>query len=84
MALPLIERCRGLDIAKFFRDYAAFASPKLLRLLEREGFRYAARDGAPLSRQMPCNGLPAVVASFGTFAIAPGRWNGRRPSGPGQ
>src|SRR5262245_57751688 len=41
--LPVIERYRGLDIPKFFRGDAAFAGPKLLRLLEREGFRYAIR-----------------------------------------
>ena len=38
--LPVIARYRSLDIPKFFRDDAAFAGPKLLRLLEREGFRY--------------------------------------------
>jgi len=48
--LPVIERCRGLDIAKFFRDYAAFAGPNLLRPLKGEGFRYATREGAPLFR----------------------------------
>ena len=41
--LPVIERYRGLDIPKFFRGDAAFAGPKLLRLLELEGFRYAIR-----------------------------------------
>src|SRR5262249_15424982 len=41
--LPVIARYRGLDIPKFFRGDAAFAGPKLLRLLEREGFRYAIR-----------------------------------------
>jgi hypothetical protein len=41
--LPVIERYRDLDIPKFFRGDAAFAGPKLLRLLEREGFRYAIR-----------------------------------------
>ena len=41
--LPVIERYRGLDIPKFFRGDAAFAGPKLLRLLEQEGFRYAIR-----------------------------------------
>ena len=39
----MIERYRGLDIPKFFRGDAAFAGPKLLRLLEQEGFRYAIR-----------------------------------------
>ena len=41
--LPVIERYRGLDIPKFFRGDAAFAGPKLLRLLEQERFRYAIR-----------------------------------------
>src|SRR5262249_56159744 len=41
--LPVIARYRGLDIPKFFRGDVAFAGPKLLRLLEREGFRYAIR-----------------------------------------
>jgi hypothetical protein len=41
--LPVIARYRGRDIPKFFRGDAAFAGPKLLRLLEREGFRYAIR-----------------------------------------
>jgi hypothetical protein len=41
--LPVIARYRDLDIPKFFRGDAAFAGPKLLRLLEREQFRYAIR-----------------------------------------
>jgi hypothetical protein len=41
--LPVIARYRDLDIPKFFRGDAAFAGPKLLRLLEREAFRYAIR-----------------------------------------
>jgi hypothetical protein len=51
---PVIERYRGLDIPKFFRSDAAFAGPKLLRLLEREGFRYAIRikANAVLERKM--------------------------------
>src|SRR5262249_17768238 len=32
-----------ITIPKFSRGYEAFAGPKLLRLLEREGFRYAIR-----------------------------------------
>ena len=39
----MIERYRGRDIPKFFRGDSAFALPKLLRLLEKEGFRYAIR-----------------------------------------
>jgi hypothetical protein len=41
--LPVIERYGGRDIPKYFRGDSAFALPKLLRLLEREGFRYAIR-----------------------------------------
>lgn len=41
--LPVIERYRHLGIPKFFRGDAAFALPKLLRLLEDEGYRYAIR-----------------------------------------
>jgi hypothetical protein len=41
--LPVIERYRGLTVPKFFRGEAVFAGPKLLRLLEQEGFRYAVR-----------------------------------------
>jgi hypothetical protein len=41
--LPVIERYRHLDIPKFFRGDAAFALPKLLRLLEDEGYQYAVR-----------------------------------------
>jgi hypothetical protein len=41
--LPVIDRYRHLDIPKFFRGDSAFAGPKLLRLLEREQFRYAIR-----------------------------------------
>jgi Transposase DDE domain group 1 len=41
--LPVIERYRDRDIPKYFRGDSAFALPKLLRLLELEGFRYAIR-----------------------------------------
>jgi hypothetical protein len=41
--LPVIERYRDRDIPKFFRGDAAFAGPKLLRLLEQQAFRYAIR-----------------------------------------
>src|SRR5262245_9209416 len=41
--LPAIARYRDLDIPKFFRGDAAFASPKLFRLLEKEGYWYAIR-----------------------------------------
>jgi Transposase DDE domain group 1 len=41
--LPVIERYRDWDIPKYFRGDSAFALPKLLRLLEQEGFHYAVR-----------------------------------------
>jgi hypothetical protein len=41
--LPVIARYRDRDIPKYFRGDCAFALPKLLRLLEREGFRYTIR-----------------------------------------
>src|SRR5689334_5188159 len=41
--LPVIDRYRNLDIPKFFRGDSAFAGPKLLRVLEQEGYRYAIR-----------------------------------------
>jgi hypothetical protein len=41
--LPVIERYRDQDISKYFRGDSAFALPKLLRLLEKKGFRYAIR-----------------------------------------
>ena len=43
MLLPVIERYRHMDIPKFFRGGAAFALPKVMRLLEDEGHRYAIR-----------------------------------------
>jgi hypothetical protein len=52
--LPVIARYRSLDIPKFFRGDAAFAGPKLLRLLELERFRYAIRiqSNAVLERKI--------------------------------
>jgi hypothetical protein len=41
--LPVIERYRDRDIPKYFGGDSAFALPKLLRLLEWEGFRYVIR-----------------------------------------
>src|SRR5512135_3763734 len=41
--LPVIARYRDLKVSKFFRGDAAFASPKLFRLLEEERYRYAIR-----------------------------------------
>src|ERR687885_1011520 len=40
---PVIDRYHDLKIPKFFRGDAAFASPKLFRVLEQEGYRYAIR-----------------------------------------
>jgi hypothetical protein len=62
--LPVIERCWFFDIPRFFRGDAAFASPKLLRLLEREGFRHATRDRAPL---FPGNALQSLTSSGSLF-----------------
>src|SRR5512142_2714044 len=52
--LPVIARYRELKIPKFFRGDAAFASPKLLRLLEQESYWYAIRRkaNAVLERQI--------------------------------
>jgi Transposase DDE domain group 1 len=52
--LPVIARCRQLRIPKFFRGDAAFAAPKLFRVLEKEGFWYAIRlkANAVLERQI--------------------------------
>ena len=36
--LPVIARYRELKVPKFFRGDAAFASPKLFRPLEQEGY----------------------------------------------
>jgi hypothetical protein len=41
--LPVIARYRDLKVPKFFRGDAAFASPKPMKLLEAEGYRYAIR-----------------------------------------
>jgi Transposase DDE domain group 1 len=43
LLLPVIARYRELEVPKFFRGDAAFATPKLIKLLEAEGFRYAIR-----------------------------------------
>src|SRR5262249_22237495 len=41
--LPVIARYRELAIPKFFWGDAAFATPKLMKLLEAEGYWYAIR-----------------------------------------
>jgi hypothetical protein len=48
--LSVIARYRDLDLPKFFRGDSAFALPKLLRLMEREGFRYATQLKANASK----------------------------------
>ena len=52
--LPVIVRYRDLKVPKFFRGDAAFASPKLFRLLEQESYWYAIRlkANAVLERQI--------------------------------
>ncbi|WP_298869183.1 IS1380 family transposase [uncultured Gimesia sp.] len=52
--LPVIEGYRHLSIPKFFRGDAAFALPKLMRLLEDEGYQYAIRikSNAVLEREI--------------------------------
>jgi hypothetical protein len=41
--LPVIDRYRNRDIPKYFRGDAAFAIPRLYRVLEEEGFQYTIR-----------------------------------------
>jgi hypothetical protein len=41
--LPVIERYRHRPTKKFFRGDAAFAAPRLMAILEAEGYRYAIR-----------------------------------------
>jgi Transposase DDE domain group 1 len=52
--LPVIARYRNLKVPNFFRGEAAFATPKLFRVLEQEGYRYAIRlkVNAVLERQI--------------------------------
>ncbi len=52
--LPVIARYRDLKVPRFFRGDAAFATPKLFRVLEQEGYRYAIRlkVNAVLERQI--------------------------------
>jgi hypothetical protein len=86
--LPVIERYRGLDIPKFFRGDAAFAGPKVLRLLEQEGFRYAIRikANAVLQRKIahllrrPV-GRPSRKPRSSAPASATERGRGTRPAG---
>jgi hypothetical protein len=41
--LPVIARYRDLKIRKSFQGDAAFTTPKLFRVLEQQGYRYAIR-----------------------------------------
>jgi hypothetical protein len=52
--LPVLARYRDLKIPKFFRGDAAFAAPRLFRLLEQESYWYAIRlkTDAVLERQI--------------------------------
>ncbi len=52
--LPVIARYRELDLPKYFRGDAAFDSPKLMTVLEAEGYWYAIRlkANAVLERQI--------------------------------
>ena len=40
---PVIARYRNLDLPRFFRADAAFATPELYELLEAKDYRYAIR-----------------------------------------
>ena len=85
--LPVIARYRDRDIPKFFRGDAAFAGPKLLRLLEQEGFRYAIRikSNAVLERKIahllrrPV-GRPSHKPKifYHSFRYRAGSWQGAR------
>src|SRR5262245_26615922 len=69
--LPVIERYRGLDLPKFFRGDAAFAGPKLLRLLEQEGWRpYGSDRPRWLLRDLP--GCTATTLCPGEILGLPG------------
>jgi hypothetical protein len=62
--LPVIERYRGLDIPKFFRGDAAFAGPKLLRVLASSVAASQTRtvwSEEALARRMPSGGLKATL-----------------------
>ena len=50
MLLLVIARYRDLKVSKFFRGDAAFATPKLMKLLEAEGYGYAIRLKGKRSR----------------------------------
>ena len=41
--MPIIDRYRDLDLRRFFRGGAAFATPELYEALEAEGYLYAIR-----------------------------------------
>ena len=82
--LPVIERYRDRDIPKYFRGDSAFALPKLLQLLRKEGFRYAIRlkANAVLERKIahlvtPPAGRPSrkPKVSYHSFRYRGGSWS---------
>jgi hypothetical protein len=81
--LPVIARYRDLDILKFFRGDAAFAGPKLLRLLELERFRYAIRikanavlerNIAPLLKRPVGRPSRKPIVFYHSFRYRAGSW----------
>ena len=69
--LPVIARYRGLKVAKFFRGDAAFASPKLMKLLEAEGCWVAvgnALSGVPPRRSVRAE-LPHTAPTSGDGGV---------------
>jgi hypothetical protein len=84
--LPVIERYRDWDIPKFFRGDSAIALPKLLRLLEKEGFRYAIRlkANAVLERNIahllkrPVGPSRKTKKFYASFRYRAGSWDQAR------
>src|SRR5262245_24352405 len=69
--LPVIECNRDRDIPKYFRGDAVFALPKLLLLLENEGFRYAIRlKGNPMLERKIAHLLNRAQAAMGRLPVA--------------
>jgi Transposase DDE domain group 1 len=85
--LPVIDHYRNLDIPKFFRGDSAFAGPKLLRLLEKEGYRYAIRlktnpvlerKIAPLLKRPVGRPSHKPKVFYRSFRYQAGSWEGAR------
>jgi hypothetical protein len=85
--LPVIERYRHLDIRKYFRGDAGFATPELYEFLETEGFTYTIRlpANAVLYRQIdhlmkrPVGRPPAQpIVYLHHFHYQAGSWNKQR------